>query len=185
METVVLRQWIDADVEPFAVLNANPLAMQYFPAPLTREETAAMVTRLRSGIAERGWGLWAVEVNDAFAGMCGLSAPRFTAPFTPCVEVGWRFLPEFWGRGLAFRAAAQALQFGFEHLQLAEVVSFTAVPNAPSRRLMERLGFTRDVGGDFDHPMIAVAHPLARHVLYRLERGAWPDSAAARSLHAR
>jgi RimJ/RimL family protein N-acetyltransferase len=184
VETVALRQWTEDDLAPFAALNADPNAMRFFPARLTRDETAAMIARLRSAIAERGWGLWAVEVDGAFAGMCGLNPPRFTAAFTPCTEIGWRLLPQFWGRGLAFRAATQALRFGFERLQLAEIVSFTAVPNTPSRRLMERLGFVRDERGDFDHPMIPAGHPLARHVLYRLTRLAWPDSPAARSLRA-
>lgn len=148
-------------------MNADPEVMRYFPAPLTREETAASLDRLRRGIEERGWGIWAVEVNGKFAGFTGLSTPSFSAHFTPCVEIGWRFHREFWGRGLASRAAREALRFGFESLKLAEIVSFTAAINDRSRRLMERVGFARDVNGDFDHPSIPEGHALRRHVLYR------------------
>jgi ribosomal-protein-alanine N-acetyltransferase len=77
---------------------------------------------------------------------------------------------EFWGRGLARAAAEQALEFGFSRLGLAEIVAFTAAVNLRSIRLMERLGFSRDPGGDFDHPALAAGHPLRRHVLYRKGR---------------
>jgi RimJ/RimL family protein N-acetyltransferase len=172
MEQLILRQWRDSDLEPYAAMNADPEVMRCFPAPLTRAESIASMKRQRRAIAERGWGLWAVEVDGAFAGFTGLDIPGFSAPFTPCVEIGWRFRREFWGRGLAFRAARKALSFGFESLQLAEIVSFTALTSVRSRRLMERLGFQRDANGDFDHPSIPAGHELRRHVLYRLSREA-------------
>src|SRR5215475_3780294 len=121
MERVILRQWRDSDLQPYAMMNADPEVMRYFPALATKAETAASLDRQRRAIAERGWGLWAVDVDGVFAGFTGLSVPSFSAPFTPCTEIGWRFLREFWGRGLAYRAARQALVFGFETLKLAEI----------------------------------------------------------------
>jgi RimJ/RimL family protein N-acetyltransferase len=168
MEQLTLRQWTDSDLEPFAEMNADPEVMHHFPALLTKAETAASLERFRQGIAERRWGLWAVDVDGIFAGFTGLSIPRFTAHFTPCTEIGWRFRRQFWGRSLAYRAARQALTVAFNSLKLPEIVSFTAATNARSRKLMERLGFERDVNGDFDHPSIPEGHVLRRHVLYRL-----------------
>jgi RimJ/RimL family protein N-acetyltransferase len=168
MEQLILRQWRDSDLEPYAAMNADPEVMRYFPALMSKSESAASLERLRRSIDERGWGLWAVEIEGAFAGFTGLNSPNFSAPFMPCVEIGWRFRREFWGRGLAFRAAVEALRFGFESLKLAEIVAFAATTNARSRRLMERLGFRRDIAGDFDHPSIPEGHNLRRHVLYRI-----------------
>lgn len=168
MEHLILRQWKDSDLEPYAAMNANAEVMRYFPALLTKEETAASLKRQRRAIDEHGWGLWAVEVDGVFAGFTGLNAPSFTAHFTPCTEIGWRFRREFWGRGLACRAAREALRFGFESLKLAEIVAFTSATNVRSRRLMERLAFERDAGGDFDHPSIPEGHALRCHVLYRI-----------------
>jgi RimJ/RimL family protein N-acetyltransferase len=167
METLVLRQWKDSDLEPYTAMNADSEVMRYFPALLTPAESLASFERLRKGIDERGWGLWAVEVDGIFGGFTGLNIPTFSAPFTPCTEIGWRFRQEFWGRGLATRAAREALRFGFETLKLDEIVSFTAVINERSRKLMERLGFERDANGDFDHPAIPEGHVIRRHVLYR------------------
>jgi ribosomal-protein-alanine N-acetyltransferase len=62
------------------------------------------------------------------------------------------------------------LAFGFEQLRLPEIVSFTVPGNLRSRRVMERLGMTRNPADDFDHPALPEEHPLRRHVLYRLVR---------------
>jgi RimJ/RimL family protein N-acetyltransferase len=171
MEQLTLRQWRDSDLEPLAEMNADPEVMRYFPALLTKDESAASMERQRRAIDQRGWGLWAVDVDGVFAGFTGLNVPSFSAPFTPCTEIGWRFRREYWGRSLAYRAACEAIAFGFDSLKLPEIVSFTAATNIRSRRLMERLKFERDADGDFEHPSIPEGHVLRRHVLYRCQRG--------------
>ena len=114
--------------------------------------------------------MWAVEVEGEFAGFTGLAEPRFTAHFTPCVEIGWRLRREYWGRGIAFAAARQAKEFAFGVLQLEQLVSFTAAINERSRRLMERLGFSHDSADDFLHPSLEEGHVLRPHVLYKFSR---------------
>lgn len=123
--------------------------------------------KLRAGIARCGWGLWAVDVDGEFAGFTGLAEPAWETHFTPCVEIGWRFRREFWGRGIAFAAASQAVTYARDTLRLPELVSFTTETNWRSRRLMERLGFTRNPHDDFLHPAVPENHPLRPHVLYR------------------
>src|SRR5688572_24735827 len=113
-QQVILRQWKDSDLDPFAAMNADPEVMHFFPSPLTREASNMSMTRLRARIEEHGWGLWAVEVDGVFAGFTGLSEPKFTAHFTPCVEIGWRLRKQFWGRGLGFAAAKQAMAYAFD-----------------------------------------------------------------------
>ena len=169
---LVLRQWRDADLEPFAALNGDPEVMRYFPATLTREQSDALAARERARIDERGWGLWAVELVDSatFIGFVGLAEARFDAHFTPAVEIGWRLARESWGNGYATEGARAVVDTAFQELGLDEIVSFTAVENEPSRRVMERLGMTHDPGDDFDHPLLPPGHPLGRHVLYRLRR---------------
>jgi len=167
-----LRRWRASDRETFAALNSDPRVMEYFPAPLRREESDALVARIESHFEQHEFGLWAVEIVDLapFAGFVGLSVPRFEANFTPCVEIGWRLAAEYWGCGYVTEGARAVLAFGFEQLRLAEIVSFTAPGNLRSRRVMERLGMTHNPSDDFDHPALAEGHPLRRHVLYRLAR---------------
>ena len=168
---LVLRGWRPEELEPFAALNADPRVMQYFLTTLTREQSDAFVReRIVPHFADHGFGLWAVEVpgKPHFIGFTGLLAQTFEAPFTPCVEVGWRLAFEHWGHGYASEAARAAVTFGFEEADLDEIVSFTAPANRRSIRVMERLGMTP--AGEFDHPRLPPGHPLQRHVLYRLRR---------------
>jgi len=176
----VLRQWRDGDLEPFAALNGDPETMRYFPAPMTRDASDAFAEHIRRHLEEEGWGLWAVEVagGASFIGFVGLARPSFEAHFTPAVEVGWRLAREHWGHGYATEAGKAALEYGFAELDLDEIVSFTSPLNDPSWRVMERLGMTRDPADDFEHPRVAVGHPLRRHLLYRLSRAAWAVSGA-------
>jgi RimJ/RimL family protein N-acetyltransferase len=169
-QRLLLRRWLPSDREPFAALNADPRVMEYFPSLLSRAESDTLADRIAEGFAQRSFGFWAVEIPHVapFAGFVGLSVPRFDAHFTPCVEIGWRLAQPFWNSGYASEGARAALKFGFETLQLEEIVAFTATGNLRSRRVMERIGMTYDPAADFDHPGIPEDHSLRRHVLYRI-----------------
>ncbi len=164
---LVLRRWRASDRVPFAALNADPVVMEHFPAPLTAAESHASVDRIEADFDRDGFGLWAVEVVDEepFVGFVGLARPTFEASFMPCVEVGWRLAAAHWGHGYATEAAQAACADGFERAGLDEIVSFTALTNVRSIAVMERLGMRRD--GEFDHPRLHAGHRLQRHVLYR------------------
>lgn len=170
---LILRNWLKEDFAPFAAMNADPQVMEFFPACLSRTESDSLARRISARLQERGWGLYAVEskATGDFLGFTGLSVPGFAAPFTPCVEIGWRLARAAWGQGLATEAAQAVAHFAFSGLALPELVSFTSVGNFRSRRVMEKLGMTHAPEDDFDHPGIPEGHPLRRHVLYRLGDG--------------
>jgi ribosomal-protein-alanine N-acetyltransferase len=172
---LLLREWQREDRPAFAAMTADQAVMEFMPKLLSTAESEAMVDRIERHFTQHGFGLWAVEVHGGprFIGFVGLSVPSFEAPFTPCVEIGWRLSREAWGHGYATEAAQEALRFGFEEAQLQEIVSFTVPANIRSRQVMERLGMVRDPREDFDHPRLPEGHPLRRHVLYRLSRAHW------------
>ena len=176
-ERLVLRRWTEADRAPFAAMNADARVMEHFPTPLTREPSDALADRIERGFEERGFGLWALDLDGRFVGFAGLSVPAFDASFLPAVEIGWRLVADAWGRGLATEAARAALADGVARVGLPEVVSFTAVANVRSERVMQRLGMQPD--GTFEHPNVPEGSPLRRHVLYRL---AAPPAASSRRL---
>jgi RimJ/RimL family protein N-acetyltransferase len=180
-DRLVLRGWRAADRAPFAALNADPEVMRHFPAPLDAAASDRLVASIIDGWATNGLGLWAVarRTDDRFLGFTGLSRPSFEAHFTPAVEVGWRLAREAWGHGYATEAARAAVAFGFETLRLEGIVSFAVPANDRSRRVMERLGMTRDPDDDFEHPRLPEGHPLRRHVLYRLRRDDWLSAGRA------
>jgi RimJ/RimL family protein N-acetyltransferase len=166
-ERLLLRQWRDADLDPWAAMNADPLVREFFPGLLTGAEAAASMARFRAAIEDRGWGLWAVEVvgSGEFVGFTGLDPLTDDVPERG-VEVGWRLRRSAWGRGYATEAARAALRYGFGTLGLDEIVSIAAEGNTRSRAVMRRLGMTHDPADDFDDP--DMPEPLRRCVLYRL-----------------
>jgi RimJ/RimL family protein N-acetyltransferase len=169
---LLLRRWCSGDREPFAAMNADRQVMEHFPSMLSRADSDAFVDRIEAGFAERGYGLWAVEVvaTGQFIGFTGLNPATFPAAFTPAVEIGWRLAQSAWGHGYATEAAGAAVRFAFIEAGLAELVSFTAAGNVRSQAVMRRIGMIRDPADDFDHPGLPAGHPLRRHVLYRLPR---------------
>jgi ribosomal-protein-alanine N-acetyltransferase len=170
-----LRRWRPADLAPFADMNADPVVMEHFASgPIERERSDAFARSIEAEFDAAGYGLWAVEVPGVapFIGFVGLHAVPFEEHFTPAVEVGWRLARDHWHHGYATEAARAAVAFGFESTSLTEVVSFTTRFNLPSQRVMERIGMSRVVDGDFDHPAVPEGHPFRRHVIYRLAKGA-------------
>jgi [ribosomal protein S5]-alanine N-acetyltransferase len=167
-ERLGLRKWITQDIIPFAALNADAEVMRYFPSVLTYDQTYEMVKRIRLNFESYGYGLYAVEKRDTeeFIGFTGFSIPAFESFFTPCIEIGWRFKKEEWGKGYATEAARSCLKYGFEKLNFENIVSFTAVINTRSENVMKRIGMKKT--GEFNHPKIDAGAPLSRHLLYEI-----------------
>jgi ribosomal-protein-alanine N-acetyltransferase len=165
---LLLRRWRDTDRPLFARLNADPIVMRFLLNRLTREQSGAYIDRLEQHFAIDGFSNWAVEAPGVapLIGMVGLQRVGFEASFTPAVEVGWRLHRHHWGQGYATEAARAAIEDGFTHAGLTEIVALTTLANLPSMRVMEKLGMTRTI--EFDHPAVPVGHPLRRHILYRL-----------------
>ena len=129
-----------------------------FSGRLSREESDGLVEEIEAGFEREGFGLWAVEVRESreLVRIRGTGeGPPFDARFAS--GGGWVAAGALrLGQWLCPTEAGQAtLAFGFERLELEEIVSFTAVSNARSRAVMERLGMSHDPAENFDHPRLA------------------------------
>ena len=173
---ITLRQWQADDLPAFAKMSASDAVMEYFPSPLSKDQSDQVAAKIKEKIARNGFGFWAMELNETgeFCGFVGLNIPEPELPFGPCLEIGWRLAEEFWGKGLATEGGRLALAFGFDHLNADEIVSFTTLNNQKSQAVMKRLDFEFE-NETFMHPALEDGHPLKKHVLYRLtkERFAW------------
>jgi RimJ/RimL family protein N-acetyltransferase len=167
---LVMRRWRDADRAAFAAMNADPVVMRYFPATLDRAASDASIDRMENLFGRQGFGLWALEVAGTaeFIGFTGLNPMPTGVPGEGGMEVGWRLAQHAWHQGYATEAAAAAVDVAFDGAGLDELWSMTAVLNEASQAVMRRLGMTPYQR--FDHPRIAVGHPLRPHIAYRLRR---------------
>ena len=137
---LVLRAWREDDFDAFAAMNADPRVMEYFPAPLTREESAAFFGHIREEFQTEGFGLYAVErISDGSQlGYTGLHRVTFDG-LCGQIEVIWRLRADAWGNGYAPEAAQACLALAAK-LGIEEVIAFTAVANLRSQRVMRSTG---------------------------------------------
>jgi 3-dehydroquinate dehydratase/shikimate dehydrogenase len=160
-ERLLLRQWREGDLDPYARLCADPEVMRYFPSVLTREESEAQVGRFVRHWEERGFGLWAVEEKTSgnFIGFVGLLHNEEWSKGGHKTEVGWRLDCACWNSGLATEGARASLRYGFEVLELERIISFTVPENTASRRVMEKCGLVQQGETrwrDLDHVWYAI-----------------------------
>uniref|UniRef100_A0A486XUD1 Acetyltransferase, GNAT family n=1 Tax=Rheinheimera sp. BAL341 TaxID=1708203 RepID=A0A486XUD1_9GAMM len=87
---------------------------------------------------QHGYGLFLVEssVNAEPLGICGLLFRDFLQE----TDIGFAFMPQFWGKGYAYEAASAVMRFGYTKLQLKRIVGLTTAGNLTSVKLLNRLG---------------------------------------------
>lgn len=168
-ERIILRAFEAADAEALFRLNSDPDVMRY-----TGEPPMASVAAARAGIEtypdweRHGFGRWACVLRSEGAaaapvGCCGLKFLEDQGE----VDVGYRFLPKYWGRGLATEAAAATVEFGFSVLGLAEIAAYVFEENAGSVRVLKKLAMTQRGG------IVEDGQPLQRWTVAAPEWAAW------------
>lgn len=172
-ERLILRQWRDEDLEPFAAMSRDEQVMRWLGGVLTGDGARAYIDRAHDAFARLGMCRFAIErrADGVFLGACGLM-PSFEAlPIPPFVDLGWRLSREAWGNGYATEAARAVLHDGFTRLDLAEINAITAAINLRSCAVMERLGMAYDAElSGFPGPGHAEEDPMRPTVLYRALR---------------
>jgi [ribosomal protein S5]-alanine N-acetyltransferase len=146
-----LRRFTMADTSLIVQLNSRTEVLQYLhEVPVKDEAHAAEI--LQTIILpqyENNLGRWATHIKetDEFIGWCGLKH----RPEIAEVDLGYRFLPEFWGRGYATEAAKYALEYGFTTLGLKAVTGRAHIENAASLKVLEKIGMQYIKDEEVDH----------------------------------
>ena len=106
-ERLGFRNWQEEDITPMTEINNDPDVMAFFPGLLNEEQTTAFVQRMMAQYENKGFCYFAVDelATGNFIGFIGMSEQSFEAPFTPCVDIGWRLRPDAWNQGLASEGA--------------------------------------------------------------------------------
>lgn len=166
---LLLRQWQSSDHAAFVAMNKDDKVMQYFPEKWSSQRSLSFIESFTHLIDIRRYGFWATVERDSnnFIGFVGLNDVPENLPIDKDIEIGWRLIPEYWGRGYATEAAEGALAYAFNELKVPKIVAFTPVANQKSRRVMEKLGMSL-ADETFLHPNVSAASGLQEHVLYAL-----------------
>lgn len=95
-----------------------------------------------------GYGRWAViyKPENKIIGFAGLKyLPEFNE-----TDIGFRFLPEYWGKGLATEASSEIIKYGFEKLGLKKIIGIALAENIGSCKVLEKIGLTFYKIDDYD-----------------------------------
>lgn len=148
------------DAEVFFALNGNPEVMRYTGEPMlkSRDEAKQCIANYRD-FEDVGYGRWACVLKEtqSVIGFCGLKY----LPDLDAVDVGYRFLPPYWGQGFATEACLASLQFGFATLGLGRILGLVLPDNTASVRVLEKAHM------QFDGRFVYDGFDVLRYVRYR------------------
>ena len=168
---LLLRNWTEADIEPFDRHTNTPAVMRWLGGVQSREQLENAIRNRIMRWQERGFTFWAVErkADAELLGFCGLKlADSEGSPIEGLHEIGWRLREDAWGQGYAKEAAIASLDFAFDRLGVPRVVAITGIQNEASWGLMERLGMTRRPALDHDDPRFPDLNPV---IVYDIHPG--------------
>lgn len=141
---LLLRPFVEADLDPLARMYADPEVMRYIGtgSTATRQETWRAISSMLGHWLLRGYGMWAVEerASGSMVGRVGFIEPEGWPGF----ELGWMVDRSCWGRGYAPEAADVALRHAREELGKERVISLIRPGNTASIRVAEKIGHRRD-----------------------------------------
>lgn len=143
-ERLLLREITLDDKEELFKLHSDPAVQNYTGEPVVQsieEIEKAIRSRIRD-YQKYGFGRWATVLKNGmqFVGWAGLAyLPEFDE-----IDLGYRFLPEYWGRGIATEASHAILIYGFDVLKLKRIIAIAMKENKASIRVMEKVGMEFD-----------------------------------------
>ena len=138
-----LRLFTLDDLQIMFTLNSDPDVIKYADEPV--KDLAEAKQRLMEGpladYEKYGYGRFAVELKETgkVIGFCGIKyLPEIDLP-----EVGYRYLKEYWGRGIGTEAAQVCVDFAREDLKIEKLIALIVPENIGSIRVAEKLGMTK------------------------------------------
>ena len=145
-DRLYLRDFEKKDAKALFEMDSIPEIHTYLERkPLTQLKQAEEVIEwLRFQYKEYGIGRWAcfLKENDAFIGWCGLKIEKEFRLFT-YNDLGYRFHPQFWGKGYGYESAFACMNYAFYQLGWKKLNATADVRNIASNKILQKLGFTQ------------------------------------------
>ena len=136
-ERLLLREFDISDAKMMYQLNADPKVIRYTgDSPFLSIESAATFLKNYSDYERNGFGRFACieKSSGEFIGWCGLKKHK-----DEVVDIGYRFFRKDWGKGFATESAQVNLAYGFNSLNLTEIIGRSDKANIASIKVLEKL----------------------------------------------
>lgn len=138
-ERFCLRELVPQDAESMFCLHANKDVMRYVGMPMwqLKSESIDYILKNERSYRALGFGRWAVISKDSnkFIGLAGLLLLD-----SRIIDLGYRFLPEYWGNHAATETAQAVLNYGLNTLNLPIIEASVALENPASERVLINIG---------------------------------------------
>ena len=150
-------------------MNADREVMEHFPKPLTENESADFLLRLKTHFKKHGYCYFATEILETgeFIGFIGLAHQEYESDFTPAVDIGWRLKRSSWGKGYATEGAKCCLDWAFNRLLVESLISTCTRTNTRSEKVMKKIGMVKK--GNFKHPKLSQYPELEECICYGID----------------
>lgn len=144
---LILREILPSDAEALFEMDADPEVHRYLGNnPITDiQEARDAIAFIRRQYQELGIGRWAVEEKETgrFAGWSGLKFIKDArGRFTDYHDIGYRFMPRYWGNGYATETALASVKYAFDTMKLSSVIGTTHIDNIASQKVLEKAGLS-------------------------------------------
>ncbi|MGU3376061.1 GNAT family N-acetyltransferase [Chryseobacterium sp. M5A1_1a] len=144
-ERLILRKLENEDAERMFLMDSDPEVMKYLETPVTTvEESRNGLRMIQKQYEENGVGRLAVVEKESglMIGWCGLKLLKKPVNgHIDTLDLGYRFIPEFWGKGYAWEAAIVTLEYGFNELNTEMIYAYADCGNTGSNHILTKLGF--------------------------------------------
>lgn len=142
-EKVQLAEWCCTDFTNSVRLHSDHSVMEFLGGPKSAAQSLDLIHAWIAEQNEIGTGMKPIRMSGsgAFVGFAGLSLSSWTLD-EEHLEIGWRILPEYWGKGYATEVAREILD-GCHRDDRESVCALISLNNIPSQRVAEKLGFRR------------------------------------------
>lgn len=123
-DRLILRTWVDEDLESMFAINQDPKVMEYFPSLQDLDMTKNFIDKVNAHFENHGYSLYATVRKDTneFIGFIRLLIADFESHFTPATEIGWRLSSNHLLRGKDCNGISSYLAAGeVEHFVIKQV----------------------------------------------------------------
>ena len=143
---LIMRPFEETDTEGLFLLDSNPEVMKYVGGVVSTEieQSRQMIEFIQNQYKENGVGRLAVieKSSNILIGWSGLKyLTKEINGMKNVYELGYRFLPEYWGKGYATETAIAALNYAFNEIKTDIVYAMAVTENAGSNHVLRKLGF--------------------------------------------
>jgi RimJ/RimL family protein N-acetyltransferase len=142
-ERLILRPFTLDDAEAWLPLISLPEIIRYtgdVPARSVDEARELLRTRPLRDYAVHGYGRMAV-IEKSSGRLVGFSGLKYLEDLQE-VDIGYRFLPDCWGKGYATESASVLMEHGRREHGFKRIVGMAHPDNAASIHVLEKLGLS-------------------------------------------